>query len=99
MPRYSPVPMPQQGRVARLDRNTGVREVRLEDAAAGVRPCDDALSLAVTAELLGVSRTRVRRLILEGESLVNDATGIVAYRVAAAVAAGTIAFSPVVAGA
>jgi len=57
----------------------------------------DAIAATAIAQRLGVPRRIVT--ILEGESLVNDATGIVAYRVAAAVAAGTIAFSPVVAGA
>ena len=43
------------------------------------------------AQRLGVLRRIVT--VLEGESLVNDATGLVAYRIAA-VAAGTVLFSP-----
>lgn len=52
----------------------------------------DAIAATAIAQRLGVPRRVVA--VLEGESLVNDATGLVAYRVAAAVAAGTIAFSP-----
>lgn len=52
----------------------------------------DAIAATAIAQRLGVPRRIVT--ILEGESLVNDATGIVTYRVAAAVAAGTVAFSP-----
>src|SRR5215213_5084847 len=48
----------------------------------------DAVAATAIAERLGIPRRIVT--ILEGESLINDATGIVAYRVAvAAVAAGT----------
>jgi Na+/H+ antiporter len=48
----------------------------------------DAIAATSVAERLGVPRRIVT--ILEGESLVNDATGIVAYRIAvAAVLAGT----------
>ncbi|CAA9579997.1 MAG: Na+/H+ antiporter [uncultured Truepera sp.] len=52
----------------------------------------DAISATTIAQRLGVPRRIVT--VLEGESLVNDATGIVAYRIAAAVAAGTVVFSP-----
>lgn len=44
----------------------------------------DAIAAASITELIGVPRRIVT--ILEGESLVNDATGIVAYRVAVAAA-------------
>jgi Na+/H+ antiporter len=48
----------------------------------------DAIAATAVAQRLGVPRRIVT--ILEGESLVNDATGIVAYRIAvAAVVAGT----------
>ncbi len=57
----------------------------------------DAIAATAIAQRLGVPRRIV--IILEGESLVNDATGIVAYRIAAAVAAGTVVFSPLNAGA
>jgi CPA1 family monovalent cation:H+ antiporter len=50
----------------------------------------DAIAATAVAQRLGVPRRIVT--ILEGESLVNDATGIVAYRVAVA-AVGTGAFS------
>jgi monovalent cation/hydrogen antiporter len=51
----------------------------------------DAIAATSIAQRLGVPRRIVT--ILEGESLLNDATGIVAYRVASGVAAGAIAFS------
>ena len=51
----------------------------------------DAVAATAIAQRLGVPRRIV--VILEGESLVNDATGLVAFRVAAAVVAGTAAFS------
>lgn len=57
----------------------------------------DAVAATAIAQRLGIPRRIVT--ILEGESLVNDATGIVAYRVAVAVAAGTVTFSPLGAGA
>ncbi len=57
----------------------------------------DAIAATAIAQRLGVPRRIVT--ILEGESLVNDATGIVAYRLAAGVAAGTVAFSVAGAGA
>jgi NhaP-type Na+/H+ or K+/H+ antiporter len=48
----------------------------------------DAIAATSVAQRLGVPRRIVT--ILEGESLVNDATGIVAYRIAvAAVVLGT----------
>jgi Na+/H+ antiporter len=48
----------------------------------------DAIAATSVAERLGVPRRIVT--VLEGESLINDATGIVAYRIAvAAVAVGT----------
>ena len=56
----------------------------------------DAIAATAIAQRLGVPRRVVT--VLEGESLVNDATGLVAYRVAAAVAAGTALFSPLTAG-
>ena len=56
----------------------------------------DAIAATTIAQRLGVPRRIVT--ILEGESLVNDATGIVAYRIAAGVAAGTISFSVAGAG-
>lgn len=63
---------------------------------AVVSPTDAVAAMAIT-QRLGVPRRIVT--ILEGESLVNDATGIVAYRVAAAVAAGAVTFSLASAGA
>lgn len=57
----------------------------------------DAVAATAIAQRLGVPRRIVT--VLEGESLVNDATGLVAYRVAAAVAAGTAVFSFAGAGA
>jgi CPA1 family monovalent cation:H+ antiporter len=51
----------------------------------------DAIAATSIAQSLGVPRRIVT--LLEGESLVNDATGIVAYRIAAGVAAGAFAFS------
>ena len=51
----------------------------------------DAIAATAIAQRLGVPRRIVT--LLEGESLVNDATGIVAYRIAAGVAAGVAAFS------
>ncbi len=51
----------------------------------------DAIAATSIAQRLGVPRRIVT--ILEGESLLNDATGIVAYRIASGVAAGTLAFS------
>jgi len=50
----------------------------------------DAIAATAIAQRLGVPRRIVT--VLEGESLLNDATGIVAYRIAAGVAAGA-AFS------
>src|SRR4028118_245057 len=50
----------------------------------------DAIAATAIAQRLGVPRRIVT--LLEGESLVNDATGIVAYRIAVGVAAGA-AFS------
>ncbi len=51
----------------------------------------DAIAASTVAQRLGVPRRIVT--ILEGESLVNDATGIVAYRVAvAAVVTGAFSF-------
>ena len=51
----------------------------------------DAIAATAIAQRLGVPRRIVT--ILEGESLVNDATGIVAYRIAvAAVVSGTFSF-------
>ena len=55
----------------------------------------DAIAATAIAQRLGVPRRIVT--LLEGESLVNDATGIVAYRIAAGVAAGA-AFSLLNAG-
>lgn len=51
----------------------------------------DAIAATAIAQRLGVPRRIVT--LLEGESLVNDATGIVAYRIAAGVAAGAVVFS------
>ena len=51
----------------------------------------DAIAATSIAQRLGVPRRIVT--LLEGESLVNDATGIVAYRIATRVAAGAAAFS------
>ena len=51
----------------------------------------DAIAATAIAQRLGVPRRIVT--LLEGESLVNDATGIVAYRIAAGVAVGVAAFS------
>ena len=51
----------------------------------------DAIAATAIAQRLGVPRRIVT--VLEGESLLNDATGIVAYRIAAGVAAGVAAFS------
>jgi monovalent cation/hydrogen antiporter len=53
----------------------------------------DAVAATAIFRRLGVPRRIVT--ILEGESLVNDATSLTLYRAAAAVALGTIAFSPV----
>jgi monovalent cation/hydrogen antiporter len=55
----------------------------------------DAIAATAVAQRLGVPRRIVT--VLEGESLVNDATGIVAYRIAV-VAVMTGAFSPWQAG-
>ncbi len=52
----------------------------------------DAIAATAIAQSLGVPRRIVT--ILEGESLVNDAAAIVAFRIAAGVAAGALAFSP-----
>jgi monovalent cation/hydrogen antiporter len=52
----------------------------------------DAIAATAIAQQLGVPSRIVT--VLEGESLVNDATGIVAYRMAVGVAAGGVAFSP-----
>jgi CPA1 family monovalent cation:H+ antiporter len=49
----------------------------------------DAIAATSVAERLGVPRRIVT--ILEGESLVNDATGIVAYRIAVAALSGSSA--------
>lgn len=51
----------------------------------------DAIAATAIAQRLGVPRRIVT--LIEGESLLNDATGIVAYRIAAGVAAGTALFS------
>ncbi|HEV2745628.1 MAG TPA: Na+/H+ antiporter [Rubrobacter sp.] len=51
----------------------------------------DAIAATAIAQRLGVPRRIVT--VLEGESLVNDATGIVAYRIAYRVAGGYAAFS------
>ena len=51
----------------------------------------DAIAATAIAQSLGVPRRIVT--ILEGESLVNDAAAIVAFRIAAGVAAGTAVFS------
>jgi len=52
----------------------------------------DAVAATAIAQRLGIPRRIV--MILEGESLVNDATGIVAYRIAvAAVVAGTFSLA------
>ncbi len=52
----------------------------------------DAVAATAIAQRLGVPRRIV--MVLEGESLVNDATGIVAYRIAvAAVVAGTFSLA------
>jgi monovalent cation/hydrogen antiporter len=56
----------------------------------------DAIAATAIAQRLGVPRRVVT--VLEGESLINDASGIVAYRITAAVAAGSVVFSPVAAG-
>lgn len=56
----------------------------------------DAVAATAIAQRLGVPRRVVT--VLEGESLVNDATGLVAFRVAASVAAGTAVFSVAGAG-
>jgi CPA1 family monovalent cation:H+ antiporter len=55
-----------------------------------VGPTDPVAATAI-ARRLGVPRRVVS--ILEGESLVNDATALVAYNIAVAAAAGTVAFS------
>ena len=62
-----------------------------------VAPPDAVAASSITARL-GVSRRL--SVILEGESLVNDATALTAYRIAiaAAIAAGGAAFSPLGAG-
>jgi CPA1 family monovalent cation:H+ antiporter len=51
----------------------------------------DAIAATAIAQRLGVPRRIVT--LLEGESLLNDATGIVAYRIAQGVAAGALTFS------
>ncbi len=48
----------------------------------------DAIAATAIAQRLGVPRRIVT--LLEGESLLNDATGIVAYRIAIGVAAGAV---------
>jgi CPA1 family monovalent cation:H+ antiporter len=55
-----------------------------------VGPTDPVAATAI-ARRLGVPRRIVS--ILEGESLVNDATALVAYRIAIKAATGTVAFS------
>jgi Na+/H+ antiporter len=50
----------------------------------------DPLAATVNARLLGVPRRIVT--LLEGEALVNDATALVAYRIAVAVALGEVEF-------
>ena len=55
----------------------------------------DAIAATAIAKRLGVPNRIVT--VLEGESLVNDATGIVAYRIAVQVAMGVVVFSPVAA--
>lgn len=52
----------------------------------------DAVAATAIAQRLGVPRRIVT--ILEGESLINDATALVAYRVAIAVALGETVFTP-----
>ena len=52
----------------------------------------DAIAATAIAQSLGVPRRIVT--VLEGESLVNDAAAIVAFRIAAGVAAGAVIFSP-----
>ena len=56
----------------------------------GIVSPTDAIAATAIAQRLGVPRRIVT--LLEGESLLNDATGIVAYRIAVGVATGT-AFS------
>ena len=51
----------------------------------------DAVAATTIFQRLGVPRRIV--VVLEGESLLNDATALVAYRVAVAVAMGTMTFS------
>jgi CPA1 family monovalent cation:H+ antiporter len=52
----------------------------------------DAVAATAIFQRLGVPRRVVT--ILEGESLINDATSLTAYRAASAAALGLIAFSP-----
>ena len=52
----------------------------------------DAVSATAVVRALGAPRRIMT--ILEGESLVNDATALILYRVAVAVAVGAVAFSP-----
>jgi Na+/H+ antiporter len=62
---------------------------------AVVGPTDPVAATAI-ARRLGVPRRLVS--ILEGESLVNDATALVAYRIGVTAATGTVAFSLLDAG-
>ena len=54
------------------------------------------MAATAIARRLGVPRRLVS--VLEGESLVNDATALVAYRIALAAATGAVAFSLLDAG-
>ncbi|HLL88984.1 MAG TPA: cation:proton antiporter, partial [Tepidisphaeraceae bacterium] len=56
----------------------------------------DAIAASAVAQRLRIPKRIVT--ILEGESAVNDATALVAYRFAVAAAASTVAFSPAMAG-
>jgi CPA1 family monovalent cation:H+ antiporter len=56
----------------------------------------DAVAATTIFQRLGVPRRII--VVLEGESLLNDATALVAYRLAVGVAIGTTSFSLVVAG-
>jgi CPA1 family monovalent cation:H+ antiporter len=56
----------------------------------------DAVAATTIFQRLGVPRRII--IVLEGESLLNDATALVAYRLAVGVAMGTTAFSVVDAG-
>jgi CPA1 family monovalent cation:H+ antiporter len=56
----------------------------------------DAVAATTIFQRLGVPRRII--IVLEGESLLNDATALVAYRLAVGVAMGTVAFSVADAG-